>query len=59
MERLALVEVLDDRLRQVGSHHPCEPDFCDAGFWLVEPRVTKKMCGFLAKMKRVYTRPHI
>ena len=27
MERLALVEVLHDRLRQVRPHHPCESHF--------------------------------
>ena len=50
MERLALVEVLHDRLRQVGPHHPREPHLREGRELFGHARV--RVLGFIFKLQR-------
>ena len=50
MERLVLVEVLDDRLRQVGPHHPCEPHLREGRELLGHARV--RILAFIFELQR-------
>ena len=50
MGRLARVEVLDDRLRQVGSHHPREPHLREGRELLGHARV--RVLGFIFELQR-------
>ena len=50
MERLVLVEVLDDRLRQVGPHHPGEPHLREGRELLGHARV--RVLGFIFELQR-------
>ena len=50
MERLARVEVLDDRLGQVRPHHPGEPHLCEGRELLGHARV--RVLGFIFELQR-------
>ena len=50
MERLARVEVLLDRLRQVGPHHPRESHFCEGRELLGHSRV--RVLAFIFELQR-------
>ena len=50
MERLARVEVLHDRLRQVGPHHPREPHLREGRELLGHARV--RVLGFIFELQR-------
>ena len=50
MERLALVEVLHDRLRQVRPHHPCESHFREGRELLGHSRV--RILAFIFELQR-------
>ena len=50
MERLARVEVLDDRLRQVGSHHPRESHFREGRELFGHSRV--RILAFIFELQR-------
>ena len=50
MERLARVEVLDDRLGQVRPHHPCEPHLREGRELLGHSRV--RILAFIFELQR-------
>ena len=50
MERLARVEVLDDRLGQVRPHHPCESHLREGRELLGHARV--RVLGFIFELQR-------